>query len=159
MVIPNRDECIQSDMLAARIEKSVDELSADASDEAYHNICYLMDEGETVSVAMKNQRIFILETFGTILRTELEKQIRPNIFEGRNTTKLITLYKKTVLLLRRIEFDFPLEYQMELFHHINRERMSILAVVGIIQSCNCLVDKNKIRNGLVEVLRFGENNE
>lgn len=159
MIIPNKEECIQGDMHAAQIERTVDELSADGTDESYHNICKLLDDEESINVAMKNQRIFILETLGTILRAELEKQIRPNIFEGRNTTELVALYKKTVLLLRRIEFDFPHEYQMELFNHIIRERISVLAVVGIIQSCSCLVDKDKIRNGLVEVLRFGENNE
>ena len=159
MAIPTREESVQSDKLACQIEDKIEALLVGATEENYYNICKLLDEEESVDISTKNQRIYILEMLGTILRAELQKGINPHIFVKRSIDDLISLYKKTVLLLRRIEFDFPLEYQMEIYEFIVEEQISLLAIVGIIQSSKILIDKDKIRNGLVELLQYGANNE
>lgn len=159
MAVPTKEECVQSDILATQIEKKIEEMNKDASQEDYQNICKLLDEERCVDVSTKSQRIYILEMLGIILKAELQKGIEHNIFEGRNIEELIALYKKITMLLRRIEFDFPLEYQMELYEYIIDERISLLAVIGIIQRSEILIDKEKIRRGLVKILQYGYDNE
>lgn len=111
----------------------------------------LLDQ-KASEIASYNQRIYILRILAQIGKIEVERCERKMLFPNRTTDELIILYRVMVLYLRRIEFDFPGEYVDEIAEFIVSENLSATAIVGIIDSARIIIQKNKVRKGIVKIL-------
>ena len=60
-----------------------------------------------------------------------------------------------VFLLRRIEFDFPQEYQEELLYYMNERNLSWVCVIGVIQGAPYLLAKEEVIDKVQKILTKG----
>ena len=150
MEIPTYQEIKEVNSQAESLEIELNRLLMDEKDNK--KAVGLLLTPESAEIASKNQRIFILLILAHIVKFEIEQNEKTTLFDNRNTDDLICLYQVMVLLLRRIEFDLPDEYLMEISDFILSERISATAVFGIITGARIIVQKDKVRNGIMKLL-------
>jgi hypothetical protein len=149
-LIPTYQEIAKINREAELLENEVNELLKQRGTGLDAIDCLL--DSKALEIASYNQRIYILRILAQIGRIEIERGERKTIFLNRNTDELITLYRVMILYLRRIEFDFPDEYVNEIAGYIITEKISAIAIVGIIDSARSIILKNKVRKGVIKIL-------
>lgn len=159
MQIPSREQCIENSINADAIEKQVMQLLMYDKPERYIEACDLLDSNKCSEIAKHNQRIYILTIISVILRAEVKEGIDNNICRGRTIDEIIELYKVMVMLFRRMEFDMPSDLCMDILEVIRNENISMMAAIGIVQSSTSLIDKEKIRKGLISLISQGWSND
>lgn len=152
MQIPSREQCLENTAKAQIIEEKLNDLFKKDTAESYIEACDLLDREDTFEIAKQNQRIYILTVISIILRAEVENKIDNNICRRRSVNQIIEIYKAMVILLRRIEFDFPMELRMDILNVMESENISRLAAIGIINGSVILFQKEKLMQGLVALL-------
>lgn len=152
MQIPSREQCLENTAKAQLIEEKLNDLFKKDTAESYIEACDLLDREDTFEIAKQNQRIYILTIISIILRAEVENKIDNNICRRRSVDQIIEIYKAMVILLRRIEFDFPMELRMDILNVMESENISRLAAIGIINGSVILFQKEKLMQGLVALL-------
>lgn len=150
MEIPTYQEIKEVNDQAEKLENELNMLFMDERDS--QKAVELLLETKTAEIASKNQRIFILLILAHIVKLEIEQDEKNTLFENRTTDDLIRLYQIMVLLFRRIEFDLPVEYLGDVTDFILSEKISATAVFGIITSARIIVQKDKVRNGIMKLL-------
>ncbi len=151
MLIPTYQEIKEVNSKAELLEKEVNRLILQQNDDV--TAIDLLLEPKTSKIALYNQRIYILNLLAQIGRMETERGEVKRLFSNRNTDKLVDLYRTMVLLLRRIEFDLPSKYMRDIADFITSENLGATAVVGIINSSRVILQKDKVRKGVVRILR------
>lgn len=151
MLIPTYQEIKEVNSKAELLEKEVNRLILQQNDDL--TAIDLLLEPKTSEIALYNQRIYILNLLAQIGRMETERGEVKRLFSNRNTDKLVDLYRTMVLLLRRIEFDLPSEYMRDIADFITSENLGATAIVGIINSSRVILQKDKVRKGIVRILR------
>ena len=141
---------------ADRLEKLIDSLLVEGK-------CFeavnLLQKDKNIELAGYNQKIYILYVLSRIERNEMSEDVSRLIFEGRSVQEIIKLYRIIGLYLRRIEFDFPLEYQIDFLNFILEEQISIFAIISIINCNTSIIQKDKVINGFKQILEsVGEEN-
>lgn len=155
MQIPSREQCLENTAKAQLIEEKLNDLFKKDTAESYIEACDLLDREDTFEITKQNQRIYILTIISIILRAEVENKIDNNICRRRSVDQIIEIYKEMIILLRRIEFDFPMELRVDILNVMESENISRLAAVGIINGSNILVQKRKLLQGFVDLLAQG----
>ena len=150
MEIPTNQEIKEVNILAQNLEAELNHLLMNEKDSM--KAIDLLLKPETEEIASKNQRIFILLILAHIGRMETEQNERNRLFDDRTTDDLIRLYQVMILLLRRIEFDLPGEYLKDVTDYIFSEKISATAIFGIISGARIIVQKDKVRNGIMRIL-------
>lgn len=155
MQIPSGKQCIENSIKAEAVEQQVMQLLMYDKPERYIEACDLLDSENCTEIAQQNQRIYILTIISVILRAEVKDGIVYNICRGRSIDEIIEIYKVLVMLFRRIEFDLPEELCMDILEIISNENISMMAAIGIVQSSTSLIAKEKIRQGLINLISQG----
>lgn len=151
--IPTRGEITAFHIRAREVQNEADRMLANG--EHYMEVCrFLLKEGDEVSAW--DQSMYILTLLAAIAEIESKMQADRYLFEGRTTAQLIRLYRRTVLYLRRIEFDLPAELQREGVDYMLAEQISIPALYGMIRSTRVLQQKEIITERLLGLMQ-GEN--
>lgn len=159
MQIPSGKQCIENSIKAEAVEQQVMQLLMYDKPERYIEACDLLDGTECSEIAKQNQRIYILTIISVILRAEVKEGIDNNICRGRTIDEIIELYKVMVMLFRRMEFDMPSDLCMDILEVIRNQNISMMAAIGIVQSSTSLIDKEKIRKGLISLISQGWSND
>ena len=149
-MIPTHQDIKQINIEAELLENKVNELLMRQG--TYSGAMDLLLDSKASEIASYNQRIYILRILAQIGKIELERGEKKMLFHNRTTDDLITLYRTMVLCLRRIEFDFPGEFLNEIADFIVSENLSAIAIVGIIDSARVIIQKDKVRKGIVKIL-------
>ncbi|MCR5849034.1 MAG: hypothetical protein K6G75_13095 [Lachnospiraceae bacterium] len=150
MFIPTYEEMSTINEKALKIEKSIESLLSDKRD--YDEIEKILSRDEIQEIALRNQRIYIFYSIFDIFVEEKNQNVDCTLLDYRTIDEAINVYKILSLYLRRIEFDLPEIQKNEIISYILRERISMVAVMGIIKSNKRIIQKEKIINGLKEIL-------
>ena len=150
MTIPSYQELLETNTEAETLERKINMLAAEETG-CFEAVDLLLDS-KVRDIASKNQRIFILLIMANIAKMEISQNESNVLFKNRTADELIRLYQNMVLLLRRIEFDFPGEFLTEIVDYMLSEKISATAVFGIINGARIILQKDKVRNGIMKVL-------
>lgn len=116
----------------------------------------LMDEflnsEEARELMRKDQELYIIGILSEVNKIETHNGVSKCFLHGRSLMELIHMYKEIVLLLRRLEFDLPKEYQVELIDYISKNDISIIAIWAIVQGTKYLYAKELIIDRFKEFL-------
>lgn len=151
--IPSRDEITAIHAGAGNVRNEIDRMLEKGR--PYAEICDFI-RTQSRELAAWDQSMHILNRMASIAAIELEAQVDRYLFAGRTTEQIIRLYRRTVLYLRRIEFDLPTELQQAGIDYIKSEQISIFALYGIIQSTRILFCKEIIWERLQKYIQMGE---
>lgn len=121
--------------------------------EDYEKLERILDSKEASELLGKNQEMYILGILNWINKLERDNKVEKTILKGRTISEAVGIYRKIVLLLRRLEFDLPMDYQEEVVEYIRKNEISIIGVWAIVQCTKYLYAKDLIierLNGLLE---------
>ncbi len=150
MIIPKRDEIKKIQGYASEIEKQINSCLAEKVN--YSEIIKILSSEKVQEILGKNQNIYILYIMSKVLEFELNQNVPRTVFDGRNTRDIIRLYRILTLYLRRLEFDFSKEYKMETIEYILSEKISMVAVMAIINNNNIIIHKERVISELQNIL-------
>lgn len=120
----------------------------------YVNVCKILDEKWVFELSGKNAELFVLQIMKNIQIQEQTMGMR-GIFYNRNINEIVDIYESMVLLLRRIEFDFPQEYQEELLYYMNERNLSWVCAIGVIQGAPYLLAKEEVIDKVQKIFTKG----
>ena len=147
----NAKQSIGTKIEAAKEE--VKELLLQGTKEAIVTLCDKLRSKEWEILFENDAELYILQFMGVIAQEEMEKGIEPTVFSGRTYHQTLVLFRRTVLYLRRLEFGLPEELQRELLDHIDREEMSLIAILGIIYSETYFYQKRHLVDSFFKLLQ------
>lgn len=106
-------------------------------------LCKFLDKQRIMELAAKDADLFIMEI---MKQAQKQEQLLGmlGVFTNRSLQEIVEVYEQLVLLLRRIEFDLPQEYQEELFIYIKQQRLSWVSVFEVIKDAPYILDKCKV---------------
>ena len=110
----------------------------------YSSLDNFLNSEETRELLGKDQELYIVGILSEVNKIETKNGICKGILYGRTLKDSVFVYKEVVLLLRRLEFDLPKEYQKELINYIYDNEISVIAVWAIIQGTKYLYAKEII---------------
>lgn len=149
MKIIRKAEYHQIQCKAMAIKKQIDQL---IENECYIEVTDLLDQEESRELAGKDAELFVLEIMNNIQKQE-QKLGKTGIFCDRKVHEVVDIYEQIVLFLRRIEFDFPEEYQNELLCYMVQQKLSWICVVGVAQGNPYILDKEKVINKFLKMMK------
>ena len=132
--IPSHEDALKNEERANVLKEKINNFLALGE---YEKLCDVFRENDTARIAEHNQDIYIFYIIMCILDKEKGEK-RYSILQGRDADQLIWIYRKISIYLRRVEFDLPLEYQLEFIKYIISEKINLNFVVGVI-SCNRVI--------------------
>lgn len=150
MKIPTHEDVLQTRERAAAVKGSIAALLPDRS--RYNEIIDMLSEPANEELSLHDQDIYILRIIAQTVKLELESNTRYVLFDGRSINDLVTLFRTLSLYLRRIEFDFPPELQKEILDYILKEKLSVIAIVSVIQNNMSIINKDKVTEGIKSLL-------
>ena len=150
MKIPTYQEMIKINNESEVLEKKINLLLEQPN--GSEQVIDLLLKRDVYDIALRNQRIFILIILAHVGKDEIANKERRQLFHNRKIDDLISLYQTLILLLRRIEFDFPSDYSVKAAEYIFSEQISATAVMGIIDGANIIIQKEKVRDGIIQIL-------
>mgnify|MGYP000424982120 CR=1 FL=1 len=150
MKIIKKAEYHQIQCKAMAIKKQIDQL---IENKCYIEVSNLLDQEESRDLAGKDAELFALQIINNIHKQE-QKLGRQGIFCDRKVCELVDIYEQIVLFLRRIEFDFPEEYQNELLGYMVQQKLSWICVVGVAQGNPYILDKEKVINKFLKMMKI-----
>ena len=103
------------------------------------------------TIAGSNQRIYILYMMFQLMALEIELSGKTSL-EGKTVSQIIRNYQILTLYLRRIEFDFPNDLQMEVLEYLKQEKVGLKIVVGIVNQNQVILQKQKVIDRLREMV-------
>ncbi len=116
----------------------------------YDNVSYLLTSERFLFLSSFNSTLYMLRLIINIYLEESTQQIPNHIFLNRNLQDVQDLYTQLTFLLRRLEFNFPLDLQKEIVPFILNKNLSMVCVLGVIQqapySFNNELTLNSFRN-------------
>ena len=148
MKIPTFEEISTINQRATELEKIIDNC---LELKEYDQILNLLSLNENMAIAGNNQRIYILYIMFQLMALEIESSGTTSL-EGKTVSQIIRNYRILTLYLRRIEFDFPTEQQLEILEYIKQERLSLELLIGIVIKNSVIIQKQKIINTLSELV-------
>ena len=148
MKIPTFEEISTINQRATELEKIIDNC---LEMKEYDQILNLLSLNENMAIAGNNQRIYILYIMFQLMALEIESSGTTSL-EGKTVSQIIRNYQILTLYLRRIEFDFPTEQQLEILEYIKQERLSLELLIGIVTKNSVIIQKQKIINTLSELV-------
>jgi len=113
-------------------------------DENYCALKNLLDNNDVKELLGKDQELYIINILFEVNRIEIENNVSTVILSGHSLKEAVRIYKELVLLLRRLEFDLPIEYQNELISYMKENGISVIGVWAIIQEAEYLYAKELI---------------
>lgn len=149
MKIIRKAEYYQIQCKAMVIKKQIDQL---IENKCYIEVSNLLDQEESRDLAGKDAELFVLEIMNNIQKQEQELG-ESGIFSERKVHELVDIYEQIVFFLRRIEFDFPEEYQNELLGYMVQQKLSWICVVGVAQGNPYILDKEKVINKILKMMK------
>ncbi len=150
MIIPTHESVQKTRQQASLIKDQVSKLLGQRSN--YPEIISLLAKDDAASLSLSDQDIYILRIISETVSLEMENNTGYLLFDNRSIEELITLYKTLSLYLRRIEFDLPDDLKAEVLDYILKEKISVIAVVSVIQNNMSIVDKDKVTDGIMNLL-------
>ena len=150
MRIPTREDILHIQGESIKLRNFVDGLLKDP--DRYPDIISLMSQEQCHQLASLDQDIQYLEIISQIVDLELKNGIDNVLFTGRDVNSVIRTYRILSLFLRRIEFGFPKDLQRDIVSYIIREKISLIALIGIIQSNVTILQKDKVCDDLTSLL-------
>ena len=105
-------------------------------------IAVLLREGELLEIEdilskqkKWNSNLLILNTLIQVFHKEVEHNIQPAVFDySLELDELAKHFVRLKLLIRRLEFDLPLEYQNELYDYCTQTGVSVFLILSILQN-------------------------
>ena len=148
MKIPTQEDIYLVNQKASKLEEIMDmHLKA----KEYAQIFNLLSTEENKTIAGNNQRIYILYIMFQLMALEIELSGKTSL-EGKNVSQIIRNYQILTLYLRRIEFDFPNDLQIEILDYLKQEKVSLKIVTGIVTKNEVIIQKQKVINRLSEMV-------
>lgn len=144
MIIPTHDELAEVMIRATEFEREINDLLERGQ---YGEILDRFKHDDIKSIAGRNQRIYILSIMIQLIIMEITKTGKTTL-EGSDISRLVRIFKILTLYLRRIEFDLPIEQQMEIVEYVKQEEISLPIVVGVISNNSVIIQKQKIFDNL-----------
>ena len=128
-------------------------------------ICRLLRKGELLQIEeiLSNQKewssnLIILNLLIQVFRREVKNNIAPTIFDySLELDELTKHFIHLKLLIRRIEFDLPTEYQQEFYNYCINTGSSIFLILSIIQ--NNIFGKEKTCRQIAHIFENAEGND
>lgn len=151
MKIPTYEEISMINEGAYNLRQQIDDKIKKKSD--ISQIIQLFSNERIQEIAVKNQSIYILYIVSRIVETEIREGVGRNLFDDRTTDEVIKVYKRLTLYLRRIEFSFPQELQREIIDYVLREKISVVAILAVINKNESIIQKEKVIKGLNDIFR------
>lgn len=151
--IPSGDTVRLKRNEARKIKNNIDDL---IQKERYDEICVTLSKTETEDVALFDQELYILCMLAKVLELELQTDPEHNLFEDRTTTDIVMLFRKTVLFLRRIEFNLPKQFQIAIRDYFFDEKISMTALYGIIYGAKSIRRKEQVWKKVSDMIILGE---
>ena len=148
MIIPTREKIQEINNKALGLKKKTEELIQNHN---YPEIIKLYSENETKTIAGMNRDIYIFGIVSLILEDELRNK-QKCFLEGSSFDEAIRLFRISSLLLRRIEFEFPMELQVDILTFIQQEEISMDFIFGVIKNNKAIVEKQKVISRFRELL-------
>lgn len=114
-------------------------------------LCKFLDKQRIMELAAKDSDLFIMEI---MKQAQKQEQLLGmlGVFTNRSLQEIVEVYEQLELLLRRIEFDLPQEYQEELFIYIKQQRLSWVSVFEVIKDAPYILDKRKVTEKVQNML-------
>ena len=122
------------------------------SEKKYDKLNMLLKEPENSQYAGNDYRIYTIRILSEINDFETKKGIKKGILCDRTADEAIAIYREMVLLLRRLEFNLPEEYQYEIIPYVLNKNISAEAIWGIIQANMHLRAKDVIIQRLQNIM-------
>ena len=141
--IPGRDTIEKINHRAEELLEQFDVLLArggEAREEAFS----LVGSGEFRDLSAQNRLIHEVRLMVNAAQVEWEQGVERTLLENRSAEELIAIYRELCLLPRRVETGLPEEYGMELTAFLQRERISTVAVLCIIQGTELIYNKDSM---------------
>ena len=148
MIIPTREEIALYNKKTDELERII---NAHLSNKEYEQIVLLFSDKETQVLTFKNSRAYIFQIIARLIKYETDLTSKTS-FENRDISQIARIYRTVSLYLRRLEFDFPTELQMELLNYFEHENLSLELLIGIIMNNTKLVHKQKIIDRLSKLI-------
>ena len=154
MKIKSREQFLETKKEVETLKQIIEKLLEQQDIGSYRKICCLMEEKKSVELASENQEIYILQIMTNIQRQEMADGETRTVFEGRNISRLLQVYRETVFYLRRLEFDLPLEDRKELIAYMLKEQLSGVCIFGILQAARYIYAKEKTLEAFMNLLEM-----
>lgn len=148
MIIPTREEITLYNNKTEELDRII---NTHLEKNEYEQIIHLFDDRETQILTFKNSRAYVLQIIARLIKYEMDLTGKTS-FESRNTAQMIHIFRTVSLYLRRLEFDFPEDLQLELWHYSEQEKLSMELLIGILMNNTKLVQKQKILDRLKKII-------
>ena len=150
--IPGRDTIEKINHRAEELLEQLDVLLA-RGEASREEVFSLVGSGEFRDLSAQNRLVHEVRLMVNAAQVEWEQGVERTLLETGSTEKLIAIYRELCLLLRRVETGLPEEYGMELAAFLQRERISTVAVLCIIQGTELIYNKDSM---IEKVMRMME---
>lgn len=114
------------------------------SEKDYKGLDKFLDQSEAKKYMAEDQSMYIMGILCEVQRIENENGITKGFLSCRSIQEAVETYRLLVLLLRRLEFDLPYEYQREIMAFINVNEISVIGVWAVVQGTKYLYAKELI---------------
>lgn len=148
MKIPTYEEIFTVNQRASVLEETI---NRHLISKEYDQIFSLLSLEDNRAIAGSNQRIYILYMMFHLMALEIESSGTTSL-EGKSVSQIIRHYQILTLYLRRIEFDFPNNLQIEIMEYLSQEKIGLKIVVGIVNKNDVIIQKQKVINRLTEIV-------
>ena len=148
MKIPTFEEISSINKSASELEDSINKF---LEKKEYGQIFNILSSKDNKTIAGSNQRIYILYMMFQLMALEIELSGKTSL-EGKTVSQIIRNYQILTLYLRRIEFDFPNDLQMEVLEYLKQEKVGLKIVVGIVNQNQVILQKQKVIDRLREMV-------
>lgn len=121
--------------------------------QAVEALCTFLESKAVEELFTEDTELYILQFLAAIAREETRAGVMPTVFSGRTYEQVLTLYRRMVLFLRRLEFGLPEELQRELLSYLEKEEISFQAVLGVIYAEEYFYHKQELVTSFLALLQ------
>lgn len=128
-----------------KVESLLAEKRYDLAERLFYGI-FKADNGN-INLYWLNTESAVLDWMFRVNRAETESGVNPIFDRLSHIDAMLGFYYKLKFLVRRFEFDFPVEWKKELLSYVTEYKVSTQALIQMIEAC--VLHKTKVYNELV----------